>query len=274
MSSKAAMREAAEEADRKLREMSEGNTESPEEEEEPLEAEAEPQETPPVKAEPWEERYRVLQGKYDAEVPRLHEQVKYLTAQLDALNAQRQPPAKQTESDYLAKIREDYGDELAAPFEQLQAELVKLRNQMSQVGQTREQMYYQSLDTQVPDWQALNNDPGFLSWLDQVSPDTGVRRKEALDDAHRRLDAGRVGMIFKAYQAAQAKPVPSAPKSVTPNSSRANPSTSSGGPTVKMSDYKRFADAVTKGVYRNRPEERLKLERMYEAALRDGRIAP
>jgi hypothetical protein len=49
---------------------------------------------PPPPAEDWEHKYRVLQGKYNSEVPRLSGQVSSLQAQLDELTAKMEDMRK------------------------------------------------------------------------------------------------------------------------------------------------------------------------------------
>ncbi len=47
---------------------------------------------PVVAEEKWEQKYKTLKGMYDAEVPRLHSQVKELTQRMDALQKAAEAP--------------------------------------------------------------------------------------------------------------------------------------------------------------------------------------
>ena len=76
------------EPDEKEEAVEELDTKAKDQVEEPK-AEAKPEEAKPADAKPtevtdgFEQKYKTLRGKYDAEVPRLHQQVKELTEQLD-----------------------------------------------------------------------------------------------------------------------------------------------------------------------------------------------
>ncbi len=58
--------------------------EPPAQQQVPVESKPEPTE-PAIAEETWQSRYIALKGKYDAEVPRLHADVRELKAQVDAL---------------------------------------------------------------------------------------------------------------------------------------------------------------------------------------------
>jgi hypothetical protein len=57
-----------------------------------------------------------------------------------------------------------------------------------------------ALARQVPDWEVINVDPGFLTWLSQVDPFSGRSRKEMLTDAYGSGDAIRTTAFFQAYK--------------------------------------------------------------------------
>lgn len=60
----------------------------------------------------FKQRYQTLQGKYDAEVPRLHNELKEFKEQVfNRLEQQAKPEPSEPESDPFADIREQYGDE-------------------------------------------------------------------------------------------------------------------------------------------------------------------
>jgi hypothetical protein len=69
------------------------------------------------------------------------------------------------------------------------------------------------LTQQVPNWEQLDQDPGFLSWLDQNDPYTGAVRGDLLRKAEAANDGPRVVAFFVGYQRENATvaPAPSAP---------------------------------------------------------------
>jgi len=196
-------------------------------------SEAQPeQQQEPVKEQPkddaatWEQRYRVLQGKYDAEVPRLHRQVRQLNEKIEELQAvieafeqrQQEPePEPQQSSERLLNESdiEDYGEdlidvikraakeELLPELRRLEEENARLKQQLSGVSsvvvETAREKLERTLDTEVPNWRELNEDSEFLDWLDQIDEFSGVRRLDLLRRAYEANDAPRVVAFFKGF---------------------------------------------------------------------------
>ena len=173
----------------------------------------------------WEERYKALQGKYNAEVPRLHLEVKdlkesvrdsgeseSLRREIEALKTQLNQPVAPAQSAHIDKIREDYGDELANAFaasrsenDQLRAQVQDLMNLTTQI-QTSSTLGTLSsmLADQGIDFDQANNDPLFLDWLSQVDTFAGVPRQQLLSQAYEAGDLPRAAQFFIAYAGNQA----------------------------------------------------------------------
>jgi len=180
--------------------------------------------------ETYEQRWRSLQGMYNAEVPRLHAERRELTNRVQQLeqllasmtakpSGQAATPAEKliTEQDI-----EDYGDsidvmrrvfreeagalkqenaQLRQMLQQMQANVVPKVQQLSQrQAVSSEQAFWAELQTAVPDWQDINTSREFQSWLLEVDPLTGVPRQTYLEDAQRNLDARRVVNFFTAWK--------------------------------------------------------------------------
>lgn len=195
---------------------------------------AAPEPTPP--AEPvddgWQKRYETLQGKYNAEVTRLHEANKATSAQLQALMQQltqlqqhRPPePPKAPEkplvtgqddekfgSDLIDAMRRVSREEGRALEKRLQAmeELVRsvapqvqrVERVETQVAQALEDRFWSEIMTEVPDWEAINADQRWLSWLTEYDPVAGTTRQGALEAAQKALDHRRVAGLFKLFKA-------------------------------------------------------------------------
>lgn len=219
---------------------------------------------PPVAAAPpapapaapneWEQRYRTLDGKYRAEVPRLHQELKDLKALVDELKkpaAPAAPPPQETPRaekkrlvtekdaetfgpdllDLIKRQAQEIADELVATREstlrqdlqKLAAENEALRTQVVDVTKTQtassQDQYLGKLAALVPDWETVNANPEFLAWLSETDPLSGLTRQAYLDHAYQTLDVHRTATLFttwKSLKAPAAAPVTPAPTQDTP----------------------------------------------------------
>lgn len=206
------------------------------------------------------QKYKTLQGMYNAEVPRLHQQnremqqrvqqMEQLLASMTAVNPQAAAPAAerlvtdQDMQDYGESIdmmrkvtREELGAvaqriaTIEATLRQMQVNVVPQVQAVAQRQQmTAEQQFWAALSDAVPNFRQINDNPDFQSWLLAADPLTGVTRQTFLDDAQRSLDAGRVVNFFRTWlestgQAAVAQSAGNSPaseleKQVSPGRSR------------------------------------------------------
>ena len=237
-----AMPRAVEEAAKRAEELhaqlySQPNTEPPAEPENPTEPEPAPEDPPketdsqpplageaePPKEDPWEHKYKVMEGKYRAEVPRLaadnrdlRQKLDALTAQFESLKSQATEPAQSLIS---PEDREKYGDDLLDVIkrtaqEQVAAkdrEIDDLKRRLDGVhhdtAKTAEVTFYDRLGELVPDWVSINAEDGFLKWLDEHDEFTGKTRQELLSDAEIARDASRVARFFSKWKAEQTQSV-------------------------------------------------------------------
>lgn len=175
------------------------------------EAQDQPQADDP-NSETWEHRYRVLQGKYDRDVPVLHAKVRELEAQLSqwAQRAESQPTesSPQASTDVTPEEIDTYGEDLVSLMRRVAAsEAVRRQAEtLDRVGRvesslqlTAEDRFYANLTTRVPQWKDIDNEPGWLSWLGEYDPMAGSTRQDALNVAANSGDADRVASIFEAY---------------------------------------------------------------------------
>ena len=243
-------------------------------------------------------RYASLQGKYNAEVPRLHSRAKELEAQLQQLmeeNASlRGEIAKQEEAkSYLTeRDSETYGEDMvdlvrrAAKEESsrfareaatLKSQVEELRQQMSYQAQTvaaqREEAFYEALSAAVPDWETQNTEQGFLDWLAQADPLYGFQRNEALQRAFNARDAQRVAAIFLEYQQTAQRSSNPLARQVNPKGSRASVD-HQGQPmrTFTNKDVADFYDAWRRGKYTD--EQAALIEKEIQDAVAAGRVVP
>ncbi len=262
--------------------------------------------------ETFEQKYRTLQGMYNADVPRLNaqnqelayrvQQMEQLIATMQAAPAPEPEPAPKpilTEEEL-----EEYGEsidimrkvsqEVAASYEKRIAELTNTVQQLQgsvvprveqiamQHAQTVEQTFWSDLQNAVPNWRDINGEQGFQSWLLEIDPLSGLSRQTYLDDAQRNMDAARVAGFFTSWQqvngAPQAQPDRPArtselEKQVAPGRSRSSGTPQSDElPTYTSEDITKFFRDVREGKFKGKEDERDKLERDIFAAQREGRI--
>ena len=166
---------------------------------------------PEQSEETWQQKFRTLTGKYNAEVPVLHAQnkelnktVQQLRAEMDALNTARQAEiaAKSTVPD--EEVSAFYGPEEVAIQNKLtnkvvapiQAQLEKLAKEnealRAQVEITESTVatssFEQKLNSRVGDFEKLNSDPKWIEWLDGYDPMLRAPRRSAAQDAYARGD--------------------------------------------------------------------------------------
>lgn len=198
--------------------------------------------------EDYRQKFEVLQGKYNAEVPRLHAELREVRTLLAAAQAQisalqNQPPSNQVQgktgnSDALNKIRAEFGDELADGFLALieaksEEKAAKVRQEFAPIAErvntveTRQvksagQRFFEDLRKEVPKFDQLNGTgngdghPEFLSWLGSFEPYAGKTYQSLLEDAYSALDAQRAARIVKAWPGYAAYTAPPAAPSVNP----------------------------------------------------------
>ena len=262
--------------------------------------------------EAFEKRYKSLQGMYNAEVPRLHAEkrelesrVSQLESLMTSLGTPNQTPTTASQPLVTDADVEEYGESIDVmrrvsreEAAQQQSRIDQLENlvrgmQTSVVPQvqqlqhrqavTTEQVFWADIQNAVPDWQDVNVDPDFQSWLLDVDPLTGISRQTYLDDAQRNLDARRVTNFFATWKAQTGQSVaqPSRKadatsqleKQVSPGRGRSGSTQGSSEPmTYTANDIKTFFSDVQRGKFKGKEQERDRKERDIFAAQREGRI--
>ena len=166
----------------------------------------------PAEAEDFRQRYLTLQGKYNAEVPQLHQQLRDLTQQLADIRkevvikkVETPPEPVKRESLVTDKDREDFGDDLidmqrriarevAQDFaDQVAAQQATIDNLRQQVTDTGSQVgamnFSQRLNTLVPGFDILDRDEKWHEWLNEFDPILRGPRLNAAMEAYNNEDA-------------------------------------------------------------------------------------
>lgn len=259
----------------------------------------------PVPEETWERKYLTLKGMYDAEVPRLHSQMRELNQQVqtliaEAATAKAQQPKQEPASAKTLITEQDkeaFGSDLLDLIDRateqklagsrdleatLRAEINELKGKLGNVTERQvvsdKDRYEAALSSQVPDWEAMNVDQGFLTWLAEVDPVYGMPRQYALTNAYESLDANRTATIFKQYKATLA-PAPrqqanrELQRQVAPTRSHTSPAPTTSvadKPVYTTSDIDSFYSEWRRGMIDE--AEAVQIERDIHAAINEGRI--
>ena len=257
---------------------------------------------PVVTEQTWEHKYHRLQGKYDAEVPRLHAQIKELHNLIEDLRSHLETKAdtpKPAEVQRLVTDEEiqEYGsdlvdlqrrivrEEFGSTVEELKKENAKLRELLQKTdSQIGEMTFEQKLHAAVPDFSVINNDPRWIAWLDEYDPIVRGPRRVVAQDAFSRGDAMAVADYVKLFK--EQLGIKDAAKT---NSNRkaeverqVQPSREASSSTTSVNKAKRtythseidgmFKKVVTLGA-QQRYDEARKLEAEIDAAFRENRVA-
>jgi hypothetical protein len=181
-------------------------------------------------SETYAQKWRTLQGMYNAEVPRLHSQNRELNGRvqqmeqlLASLSQQSSQPAQQTQVAPLVTENDvqEYGDSLDVMRRVTREELYPVAQKIAQLDQiirslqtsvvpqvqavahrqamTAEQQFWSDLSGAAPNWREINDDHAFQSWLLEIDPLTGISRQTYLEDAQRILDVRRVASFFQTW---------------------------------------------------------------------------
>ena len=284
------------------------NTDAPQPAEIPQPTPAEPapveQPAPQPEEETFRQRYNVLQHKYNAEVPRLHAQLREAVANITQLTAevQRLQQATAQQPTSVPQDEEDterFGEDLMAAIDRRATALAqqmlqsrdgeitqyirsleaKLENVGERVVQTDQERFYAALAQRVPQWESINGNQAWLAWLSEVDPVYGQPRQAALDAAANALDANRVAAIFNAFNGLTSKPIDAKAKEtarkqlerqIAPQPASASASSQAAGEHWTQADYERAYDPR---IHRQvGPEKAAQMMAEADKALAEGRV--
>lgn len=276
--------------------------------------------------ETFEHKYKTLQGMYNADIARLQaanrqyeDRVSQLEQLISSLDTKPQKSTEATPEQQAQRFVTDtdvdeYGDSIEVMRKVSKEELHPVMSKMAQIerqltelstslnsnvlpqvqhvarAQTESatERFWSGLTQRVPNWQQINNDPDFQSWLLQIDPLTGRTRQSFLEDAQKALSVERVAAFFDTFapQTSQqtgqnadtnGQPNRSASseleKQVSPGRSRSSSKPDDSSPkTYSQSEIKSFYNDVRAGKFKGREKERDRIERDIFAAQREGRI--
>jgi uncharacterized coiled-coil protein SlyX len=185
--------------------------------------EARPADTSEGVTDEFKQKYSTLKGKYDAEVPRLHQQVRELTDQLNSIRKDIETVKKVESEKAKEKVsyitdadREEYGDDLIdfqrrvakevsqdyeTRFEQQEKVIAELRDSVANTGdQVGEVSFSQKLNVLVPGFDQLDNDERWVAWLNEYDPMSRGPRRDQAQNAFNTGDAEAVAHYVKLFR--------------------------------------------------------------------------
>jgi hypothetical protein len=251
----------------------------------------------------FKQKYSTLKGKYDAEVPRLHQQVKELADKLAALTVQHEKAEKAKAEKPKERVslvtdaeKEEFGEELidvqrrvarevaqeyeekleaqGRVIEDLKAALQNTGNKIGQMG------FAQQLAQLVPDFQQIDNDERWVAWLNEYDPMIRGPRRDQAQIAFNNGDAEAVAHYVKLFRQSIAADEPKRDnrqaeleKQVSPTRSVSTQRTDRGNKKVYSereitNSWNKIRSLNTKGQF----DEASKLEAEITSAYLEGRV--
>jgi hypothetical protein len=172
----------------------------------------------------WEQRYKTLQGKYNAEIPRLNNEIRDLRDLMVKMGERQEQQAHAPQAapevvqnklvtqadiddygeDFIDVVRRVAKQEYDPVVQRLEKENEQLRNQVggvqSGLQQTAKERLLSSLDARMPGWREINQSDEFLAWLGQYDAYSGMRRHDLLLKAFEAGDEARTIAFFEGYR--------------------------------------------------------------------------
>lgn len=256
-----------------------------------------PAAVPPAPAANWEEKYRVLNGKYQAEVPRMAEQIRELKSSMQLLQEAAAAPAPTpvpaidvsgiTPDQVVEQFGEDFAKAVGAIASQIadqRADQVRgeFKPQLETVekrsAESAREGYMRELARLVPEWQVIDTDDNFTAFLDEADELSGRSRRFFFQEADKHMDAARVAKFFRAFKGNSTAPtapvVPAGPSAIDamlqPSSNRTSEAPQ-GKRFWTQADIRKFYVDVRQG--RFTPQESKRIESDIFAAQRENRMA-
>jgi hypothetical protein len=251
----------------------------------------------------WKHRHDVIQGKYNKEVPALHDEVRQLKtdladrdAKIQELETQDQSSSGQSgapDNAQIEQFKEDFGEDLVDFVQRMitakgdnQSDVDpnrvdELDQRVSRFEQEKqadaEARFWTDIQKAVPHWREINQDPKFHEFLSQFDPETGKPRQTLLSEAQNALDAKGVIDIFKLHidsqSSSQSRERQIPEEDVEPQTTKTTADAPQGSGNKRIwtgADITRFYKQKASG--RIDPKEAEQLEADIFAAQKEGRV--
>jgi hypothetical protein len=260
----------------------------------------------------WEERYKTINGRYEADRKRSREQVDQLINRVQQLEQQLTtsapvPVKLATKLNVSPDEVSDYGEDFIGLVQRIAQHTVEgtIQPIQNELGQTRAQVgvqknasMHQQMDGLFPDWRKLNSDQRFIDWVMLPDAYSGAMRQKLMQEAWDNGDARRVNAFFQGFLAEEAAltpagggspaaRAPAAPNGIgapaptpqialaslaAPGGARSASQSPAEKPTYTTEDITRFYTEVAAGRWRHRETERIAIDADIMRAQHEGRI--
>lgn len=254
----------------------------------PTEQPAQPEQpaAPAVSEETWEQRYKVLQGKYNAEVPSLQRDLRALTDKVKTLEveAAKTPPEKLVKAEEVDQYGEQFIDmvqraaeeKFAPERQQLTAKIEELEARLNTVAGAQDKAtqanFFKALNDVAPDWEAVDADEAWQKWLGEYDPKARRQRQSLLDDALLAHDATYVASMISDWKAQRQARTPNLASLAAPSTAKTNTPPAPAKKVWTKADVDAFyREAAKPRNSKYTPEEVVRIEQDIESAVREGR---
>lgn len=264
-------------------------------------AQAETPKPPADDAAYWKQRFSTVQGVLDAEVPRLTQQAREQTKQIQELlkKLEEREAEPVRDAQVTSKDDEEFGADLVAMVRRTSTEVGKhvvdmalaefrkefgaVREQVGavsdRVAQTASERFWGEVETLVPDWKQLDADPRWIDFLDTTPDFSESTYRQLASDAIQKGNAQKIARLVATWKTtfgvppqAQPRPDPQAElqRQVAPNTAKTGTSVPIGGKIWSKGEYEQAMDV--RNVQRYGPVEAARLEADANQAVADGRV--
>jgi hypothetical protein len=213
-----------------------GETQPPAEEAHKPEATAPPPAKQPDEASVWKQRFQTLQGMFNSQVPNLQQQVRDLTARIEALStrpAETEPPPSSElvtkndvdsfGADLVDLVRRGAREEVQRVSTQYEGKIAKLESELAEarksvgaVSQMQEQSaseaFFAGLDSTIPKWREIQETAECQAWLSSPVPGSTTEWNEVLVNAANRFDLNAVKQVFGEFFSKHPQLAPQQPR--------------------------------------------------------------
>ena len=174
-----------------------------------------PEQVKPEKKETdWEKRFKTQKKKYDEIVPELRANEKALSERVVELEAAEPEPAAQVKPVFTEDEIEEYGSDFLDLITRVAGnkpddtevakDLKELKDQFDGIAEsqarTAEDRFFDDLAELKPNWEDINSNEDFISWLSEEMPMTGKERQFFLAGAQRSFNARKVAEFFTLWE--------------------------------------------------------------------------
>lgn len=231
--------------------------------------------------------YRVLQGKYNAEVPQMAAEVRTLREQVK----QYEEAAKRKfEAGELTSLTDDERGLTGQPLldviaksareivaNEFESRIKPLTERVDVLNRQSEAQFQATLDA-IPNFAAQNDDAKFIAWLNNVDPETGRIRNDLLQRAVSAKQGLVCAEIFAAFRDGREIGASAPAKQPSPDpgpgggDSSHNLEAGGGAKTYTRAEISSFYDQKRRGKWAGKEAEARALEADMLAASASGRV--